>query len=39
MKQGHLALVFLTIYSICFILLFIEQERYDKVQGEKQIIE
>jgi len=36
MKQGHLLLIFLTIYCGCFILLYCEQKRYDLMLEEKQ---
>lgn len=39
MKQGHLALMFLAMYSACFLFLYIEQSRYDEVQEEKQKVE
>ena len=39
MKQGHLFVMFLTIYVTCFLVLYTEQKKYDSVLKEKQKIE
>ena len=39
MKQGHFIALYFIIYLYCFILLFIEQEKYDQVIEEKEKIE
>lgn len=39
MKQGHLVILFWIVYAACFLMLSLEQKRYDNVQAEKQKIE
>ena len=39
MKQGHLGVLFLTVYVICFMALLMEQKQYDAVLKEKQKVE
>jgi len=39
MKQGHLMVMFLTVYVICFMALYVEQKKYDKVLEEKRQVE
>lgn len=39
MRQGHFAIIFCTIYVVFFMLLQLEQIKFDKVQMEKQRIE
>lgn len=39
MKQGHLFIMFLTIYTLCFMALYVEQSKYDDVLKEKQRVE
>lgn len=39
MKQGHFIALYFIIYLYCFVLLFIEQEKYDQVIEEKERIE
>lgn len=39
MKQGHLTLIYITLFVSCFFFLMLEQRRYDNVQKEKQKIE
>lgn len=39
MKQGHLALMFLLIFTACWSVLFVEQQRYDLAINEKQRVE
>jgi len=39
MKQGHLVLMFLTVYVVCCMTLYVEQRNYDRVLSEKQRVE
>ncbi len=39
MRQGHLTVLFLMLYIICFVLLLYTQSQYDEVQREKQKVE
>jgi len=39
MKQGHLTLMFLLIFTACWSILFVEQQRYDIAVKEKQRVE
>lgn len=39
MKQGQWFLMFLTVYTICFLALYVEQRKYDNVLSEKQRVE
>lgn len=39
MKQGHLTILFLILYSSCFLLLWIKQKEYDSVLEEKKRVE
>lgn len=39
MKQGHLLVMFLSLYMICFVTLYVEQTKYDRVLEEKQKVE
>jgi len=39
LKQGHIAILFITFYVSCFLILFLEQKKYDIALYEKQRIE
>ena len=39
MKQGHLALLFLLVYVICWSAVFMEQQQFDSILREKQRVE
>lgn len=39
MKQGHFALLFCILFAVCFLMLSLEQLRYDTVLEEKQRVE
>ncbi len=39
MKQGQWFIMFLTVYTICFLALYVEQRKYDNVLSEKQRVE
>lgn len=39
MKQGHFVLLFLMVYTSCFLGLYLEQKKYDAVRAEKARVE